>query len=277
MTSIANERPVRHAARVGRSEPRLAGIRAWWRMVTATPEPEPVAPEPATVPEPAPAAANTPRPAPAPAPRPELPLEYTPAPPQDVLRNIAHDVTELLGRDVTPAQVLDALDRHLRELARRAAAWDNLGRRSESNAVEAQMDAALLAAAAKRGEGEAELAARAERMAADVLARARRASDPAPTGVLPVITDGMADPREAYQLADTGAGDLEVASPVREGAAPVVVERMVPEHLPRRPKPRPEPGLVHEVHAPGPTTVLPVHGVTQTAVLPVVEAVDDDA
>lgn len=135
--------------------------------------------------------------APRPQPAPEKPLVYLPAPPQDVLRNIAHDVMDMLGRDVSAYDVFEAMTRHMVELKKRHQQLRNLERRSVSNVAETQMDASLLAAADRRGESAQELAERAERVAADMLARAKRASDPAPTQALPVITEDMPDPRES--------------------------------------------------------------------------------
>lgn len=108
------------------------------------------------------------------------------------------------------------------------------------------------------------------------------------TGYLPKITADMPDPRLATVPADVNEGDVEPAvSPVHvDGRAPIpepsvaflAGEGLVPAQLPRRPRPRPEPeaGLAHEVHAPGPVTVLPVQGVERTAVMPAVEADADD-
>lgn len=132
-------------------------------------------------------------------PTPEQPLVYLPAPPQDVLRNIAHNVMDMLGRDVSAYDVFERLAPHMVELKKRHQQLKNLERRSVSNTAETQMDAGLLAAAARRGESPEELAQRAERVKADMLARAKRASDPEPTGVgaIPPITEDMPDPRQA--------------------------------------------------------------------------------
>ena len=136
-------------------------------------------------------------PASAPQPAPEKPLVYLPAPPQDVLRNIAHDVMDMLGRDVSPYDVLERMTLHMAELKKRHLQLRNLERRSQTNVDETQMDASLLAAADRRGESPEELEERAARVLADMLARAKRASDPAPTGVgvIPRITEDMPDPR----------------------------------------------------------------------------------
>lgn len=129
-----------------------------------------------------------------PEPRPEPPLVYMPAPPQDVLRNIAHAAMDMIGRDVDNQGAYERLQIHMAELLKRARQTEHLLVRSQSNVAESAMDAALLAAADRRGESAEELEQRAARVQADILARARRASDPTPTGTLPRITEDTPDP-----------------------------------------------------------------------------------
>lgn len=155
---------------------------------------------PAGAPERAGTSDAPPQPAHAPQQRPEPPLVHLPAPPQDVLRNLAHAAMDMIGRDVTPAQVLEQMAGHMAELRRRARALENLERRTASNIGETVMDAALLAAADRRGESDEAMQERSARVLADMMARARRASDPTPTGVLPAVTEDMPDPRETNVL-----------------------------------------------------------------------------
>jgi hypothetical protein len=273
-----------------RTEPRR-GLLAWLRdllSVVGKPVnddwtvPEPVAPQPQLAPPARPALPPVPA-----TQRPEAPLAYMPPPPQDVLRAVGLDVMDMLGRDVSSRQAFDRLQRHMAELQKRYREQENLERRSASNVTETQMDVALLVAADRRGEDDASLEERAERVRADMLARAKRASDPAPTGIgsFPPITDDMPDPRISTVPVDVNEGDVEpTVSPVHtDGHAPIPEPTVaflggpMPAVLPRRPQPRtdPEAGLAHEAHPGNPTAVLPVQGATQTAVLPAVEAERD--
>lgn len=171
---------------------------------------------PAGTPERAGTSDAPPQPAHGPQQRPEPPLVHLPAPPQDVLRNLAHAAMDMIGRDVTPGQVLEQMAGHMAELRRRARALENLERRTASNIGETVMDAALLAAADRRGESDEAMQERSARVLADMMARALRASDPNPTGVLPAVTGDMPDPRSMPTVPpDVASGDdAEPVSPV---------------------------------------------------------------
>jgi hypothetical protein len=186
--------------------------------------------------------------------------------------------------ELTPSKLWASLNPLHEELRNLMEQEQHQQRRMARNQEAAAAQALLLTEAATRGAGE-EASAQA---AAGMAGRAAHVALEEQTGVLPLITEGMADPRIATLPADVSDGDGESAvSPVHgDGAPPIPApsveflagEGLVPAALPRRPKPRPEPaaGLAHEVHAPGPSTALPVQGVTQTAVLPVAREDDGD-
>lgn len=173
--------------------------------------------------------------------QPEPQLAFAPASPQDVLLLAGRDVMEMLGRDVSNRQAFDRLQRHMAELQKRYRQQENFERRSPANVAETQMNLALLEAADRRGEDDAAMADRAARMQADMLANAKRASDPLATGVMPIITDDMLDPRTVALPVESALGDAEPAeSPVHaENTAtiPAVPTQRVSDEtpLPHRP------------------------------------------
>lgn len=227
-------------------------------------------------------------PAPKPAPRPVHP-PFAPQPAKHV--HVAIRMQRILVEaswdpELTPTKLAASLDPLVAELHALVTQEQNQPRRMERNQADVQAQAALLADAVRRGRDEDGLRQATEGIAG----RAVHVADPVPTGVMPRITEDMADPRTevtATVPADVNPGDVEPAvSPVHaESVIPVPSspfvggEGLVPKELPRRPRPRtdPEAGLPFEAHPGDPTTVLPVQGVTQTALLPVVgEARDDD-
>lgn len=245
-------------------------LREWWMSTTAPvlddwTEPVPVA---ARV-EPKPTHQIQP-------PRPTHPqFAMQPAYSAHVLDRMLHLLVDLRGDShMTATRALKALRPLNEELSGLVQQEFDQQRRMDRNQGVAVAQATLLEDAVRLGNDED-----AVRQAAEGIAgRAVHVADPEPTGVMPRITEDMPDPRIVARPADVNPGDVEPAeSPVRDGGQPAIPEpsseflageKLVP---PQRREPEP---LAHEVHAAGPTAVLPAQG-AQTAVLPVVDEARD--